>query len=69
MSLAEEQIKFLKVENKSLKSLNKELVSEVKELRSLSPQREKPEAEAKEKPESSAKKDLLVSSAAKFQIS
>ena len=37
MSLAEEQIKFLKVENKSLKSLNKELASEVKELRSLSP--------------------------------
>ena len=69
MSLAEEQIKFLKVENKSLKSLNKELVSEVKELRSISPVREKPEAEAKDLPESSAKKDLLVSSAAKFQIS
>ena len=37
MTTAEEQIKFLKVENKSLKNLNKELASEVKELRSVSP--------------------------------
>ena len=72
-SNAEEHIRFLKAENKCLKNFNKELVNEVKELRSVSPVRDYPEDTDKTSPEKlevdpSGKKELLVSSEAKSRI-